>query len=182
MTETLLERRRIEAEFARDIFDVLEDEIGTDRAVAILTRAIARLAKKAGADFASAARGGNDLLTFAGMLAVWGEDDAVIIDLKRREADRLDFNVIRCRYAEMYRELDISGLGAILSCNRDGAFCTGFNPAIRLARTQTIMAGADHCDFRFSLEPAGAGPAGRAGDEETQSDQLGADDGERPGE
>jgi hypothetical protein len=83
----------------------------------------------------------------------------------------------------MYRELGASGLGAILSCNRDGAFCTGFNPAIRLTRTQTIMAGADYCDFRFSIENASAAdPAKSEAHKSTQSDQLGADDGERSGE
>jgi hypothetical protein len=28
----------------------------------------------------------------------------------------------------------------------------GFNPKIKLERTQTIMEGADHCDFRYTLE------------------------------
>lgn len=182
MTGTLLERRRIEAEFARDIFEVLADEVGRDRAVAILTRAVARRAEKAGADFAASAPGGNDLLAFAGMLEVWGEDGAINFDLERREADRLDFNVTRCRYAEMYRDLGVAELGAVLSCNRDGAFCTGFNPDIRLTRTQTIMAGADHCDFRFFREPSGAGSAARAASGEAGSDQLSADDRKRAGE
>jgi hypothetical protein len=72
------------------------------------------------------------------------------LDLKLRQADRLEFDVTRCRYADMYRELGIAELGAVLSCNRDGAFCSGFNPGIRLTRTKTIMAGDDHCDFRYA--------------------------------
>jgi hypothetical protein len=28
----------------------------------------------------------------------------------------------------------------------------GFNPKIKLERTQTIMEGSDHCDFRYTLE------------------------------
>jgi hypothetical protein len=61
------------------------------------------------------------------------------------------FNVTRCRYAEMYRELGIPELGAVLSCHRDGEFCRGYNPAIGFERTQTIMQGATHCDFRYTL-------------------------------
>jgi len=38
-----------------------------------------------------------------------------------------------------------------LSCSRDGAFCVGYNPAIAFERTQTIMEGASHCDFRYRL-------------------------------
>ena len=58
----------------------------------------------------------------------------------------------RCRYAEMYRALGMVELGATLSCDRDGSLIAGFNPNVRFTRTQTIMAGADHCDFRFEIE------------------------------
>jgi hypothetical protein len=51
----------------------------------------------------------------------------------------------------MYRELGIPELGATMSCNRDGSLVEGFNTDIEFTRTQTIMGGADHCDFRFVL-------------------------------
>ena len=63
------------------------------------------------------------------------------------------FNVVRCRYSEMYRELGLAELGAVLSCNRDGAFCEGYDPKLKLERTQTLMGGASHCDFRYTREP-----------------------------
>ena len=66
------------------------------------------------------------------------------------------FNVTQCRYAEMYRELGLGELGAILSCQRDAAFCEGYHPALKLARTQTLMQGASHCDFRYRWEAAPA--------------------------
>ncbi len=59
------------------------------------------------------------------------------------------FNVTRCRYAEMYRDMGLAELGAVLSCNRDGAFCEGYDPRLQLQRTQTLMGGASHCDFRY---------------------------------
>jgi hypothetical protein len=40
----------------------------------------------------------------------------------------------------------------VLSCNRDATFCEGYDPRIKLTRTQTIMGGASHCDFRYRLE------------------------------
>jgi hypothetical protein len=51
----------------------------------------------------------------------------------------------------MYRTLGLADLGASLSCQRDYALTEGFNPTIQLVRTQTIMEGASHCDFRFRL-------------------------------
>ena len=48
-------------------------------------------------------------------------------------------------------EMGLAEIGHILSCGRDGTFCTGFNPKISLERSQTIMQGASHCDFRYEL-------------------------------
>jgi hypothetical protein len=164
LTLSLLERRRIEAQFAKGIFDVMAEEVGRARAVEILTKAIVRLAEAAGASFAEGRSGGRkDLRAYAEILPVWQEGGALEVDLAISEPDRLAFDVTRCRYAEMYSELGIPELGAILSCNRDGAFCTGFNPAIELTRTKTIMEGADRCDFRYVTGPASeAEPAFRS--------------------
>jgi len=49
----------------------------------------------------------------------------------------------------MYRRLGLTDLGPILSCSRDSAMIEGFNPSIALTRTQTLMEGATHCDFRY---------------------------------
>ncbi|MGH7364833.1 MAG: L-2-amino-thiazoline-4-carboxylic acid hydrolase [Candidatus Rokuibacteriota bacterium] len=38
-----------------------------------------------------------------------------------------------------------------LSCNRDFSLIEGFNPAVKLTRTRTVMEGTSHCDFRFEL-------------------------------
>ena len=71
----------------------------------------------------------------------------------REETDRkLSFNVTRCAYAEMYGRLGLKEFGTCLSCRRDASFAEGFNPGLKLQRTQTIMEGAPFCDFRFSFE------------------------------
>jgi hypothetical protein len=51
----------------------------------------------------------------------------------------------------MYEKMGIEDIGFILSCNRDFSFMKGFNPQIELKRKKTIMEGAEHCDFRFTL-------------------------------
>ncbi|GAB3120352.1 L-2-amino-thiazoline-4-carboxylic acid hydrolase [Novispirillum itersonii] len=148
---TILEQRRIEAAFAKKIYDVLEAELGTETARRLLGTAVIDAARAAGADFADRAGGPTDLLAFADLLSLWQKDDALVIDWLDVEPGVLNFNVTRCRYAESYRELGVGEIGDLLSCNRDGEFCTGYDPRMKLTRTQTIMGGASHCDFRYTL-------------------------------
>jgi hypothetical protein len=56
MPNSLLERRRIEAQFAKAIFDVLIEETGRERAVEILSKAVIRLAIESGTAFADQTR------------------------------------------------------------------------------------------------------------------------------
>lgn len=102
---------------------------------------------------ASRAAGGADLESFKAILPLWTKDDALTIEVVDDKPGVLDFNVRRCRYAETYRAMGLGEIGDILSCNRDGAFCEGYDPRIKLTRTQTIMGGASHCDFRYRADP-----------------------------
>ena len=87
------------------------------------------------------------------LLDRWSEGGALEIDVLERSDERLDFNVTRCRYAEMYHRLGLGDLGGQLSCCRDAALAAGYDPGIELSRTQTIMQGAPYCDFRFRKRP-----------------------------
>lgn len=152
---TLLERRRIEADFARRIYDELAKELGAEKARALLSRMIARAAREAGAAFAGAKAGRGSLEVMADAVAMWQEGGALEVQWLNRSPERLEFNVTRCRYAEMYRELGIAHLGSILSCSRDGGFCEGVDARIRLNRTHTIQDGAPYCDFRYWIHEEG---------------------------
>jgi hypothetical protein len=76
----------------------------------------------------------------------------MVIRMLEESEKKLSFDVIRCAYVELYETMGMKELGYCLSCSRDESFASGFNPGIRLARSGTIMEGADHCDFRFTLE------------------------------
>ena len=93
------------------------------------------------------------LESFAGCLDIWKSGGALELVVLNQTPEALDFDVTRCRYAEMYRALGLEDLGGSMSCVRDYTLAEGFNPAIHLTRTQTIMEGASHCDFRFRLDP-----------------------------
>ena len=98
---------------------------------------------------AARAEGEADLESFKAIQHLWTKDDALTIEVIDDRPGVFDFNVKRCRYAETYRAMGLGDIGDILSCNRDGAFCEGYDPRIELTRTQTIMGGASHCDFRY---------------------------------
>ena len=71
-------------------------------------------------------------------------------DLVAKTADRLEFNVTRCQYAEYFQSLGLPELGALFHCSRDFAMVEGFSPELKLERTQTLMQGASHCNFRYT--------------------------------
>ena len=44
-------------------------------------------------------------------------------------------------------------LGFLLTCGADFAHAEGLGTGVKLTRTQTIMQGASHCDFRYARQP-----------------------------
>ena len=151
----IIQLRRIEANVIRPIYEEMVRELGQAKARQILGRAITRNAIEQGRSLAEQGGGANSIAAFAALLPNWQKEDALQIDVLEQTEERFHFNVTRCRYAEMYREMGLSEIGDLLSCNRDGAFCEGYNPDLKLDRSQTIMSGAGHCDFRCRLESEG---------------------------
>ncbi len=149
----ILARRKIEAGVIAPIYEEMRQTVGEETAREILRRAIRRAAVAAGAEMAARVEGGANLESFKAIQHLWTKDDALTIEVVDEAPGVFDFDVKRCRYAETYRAMGLGQIGDILSCNRDGAFCEGFDPRIRLTRTQTIMGGATHCDFRYRFEP-----------------------------
>jgi hypothetical protein len=157
MSMPIIQRRRIEAELIKELYDTLVGRYGRTEAAEVIAESIRRSAIAQARQFAEAEGRPTSLETFAELYKLWTAEDALTIDVKRRDADAFDFDVARCRYAEMYREMGLGDIGHLLSCNRDGAFCQGYDPSIKFSRTQTLMEGASHCDFRYRYEPDPAG-------------------------
>ncbi len=145
---TLLQQREIEARIVGPLIHAFRNELGEEKTLEIVRTVITRLARESGAELA-ASLGEATLEGFSRSLERWSESGALEIEVLERTPDRLSFNVTRCRYAEMYRALGLADLGASLSCQRDFSLIEGFNPSIELSRTQTLMEGAAHCNFRF---------------------------------
>jgi hypothetical protein len=150
----ILEQRRIEANIMKPIYEEMVSRLGKDEAASILKAAITKDLVAQGAAYAQSERFEPTLETFHHLLPQWTAGGALEVDMLVEEDQKVHYNVTRCKYAEMYRDMDLAEIGHILSCGRDGTFCTGYNPKIKLERTQTIMQGASHCDFRYQMDEA----------------------------
>lgn len=148
----ILTRRRIEAGIIKPIYEEMVAAIGEHQARAIIDAAVRKAAIKAGADFAARTPGGTNLRTFQDLQDLWTQDDALVIDVVKATDTEFHYTVRRCRYAESYREMGLGDIGHLLSCNRDGVFCQGYDPRIKLSRTKTLMQGDECCNFEYRLE------------------------------
>ena len=146
----VLKRREIEARIVAPLIDRFAEEFGADRVTDLARETVVEVARSQGAVLAEM-MGGNDLAKFADSMENWTKGGALEIEVQEQSDTTFAFNVVQCQYAEMYKSLGIAELGALLSCNRDGTMVEGFNPDIKFERNQTIMSGASHCDFRYSL-------------------------------
>ncbi|CAI0801106.1 L-2-amino-thiazoline-4-carboxylic acid hydrolase [Serratia proteamaculans] len=151
----ILARRRIEAEIIKPIYQILVREIGKERAQAVIGEAIENAAIEAGKNFAAQEPNGADLQSFAALQYLWEKDDALQVKVINQDPQHFDYNVTRCRYAEMYHQMGLGEIGHLLSCARDSQFIVGYAPDVELQRTQTIMSGASCCDFRYTAKSQG---------------------------
>ena len=103
-------------------------------------------------ELAASVNGNTSIETFIDRQELWTRDGALERDLIEQNERRFRFNVTRCKYAEMYRDMGLSEIGHLLSCQRDATFCEGYDKRLKLKRTQTIMQGASHCDFDYTYE------------------------------
>jgi hypothetical protein len=148
---SILARREIEARILSPVIAAFIQEVGKERALQIFEPIIQSLARESGRQLAKW-MDGNSLEAFARGMDLWTREDALQLEIIEQNPKRFAFNVTRCRYADMYKELGILEFGKILSCNRDAALIEGMNPKIRFTRTQTIMEGAPFCDFRYETK------------------------------
>ncbi len=148
----MLEKRRIEAAIIKNIYDVLVERHGQSEAEAIVSEAVIQSAIDQGKYFRDQHGKDPDLLDYSKLMELWEMDGALEKRYLHKSPERLEYDMTYCAYAEMYKEMGLADIGHLLSCNRDGSFCIGYNPKMKMNRTQTIMQGADYCDFRYKME------------------------------
>lgn len=143
-------QRRVEANILKHVYETLIDSHGEE----VAKKAIADSVRKASIAQAEEMAEGveTSMTTFIELMAMWtrgGALETTVLDANEKE---FNFDVTRCRYSEMYKEMGLGDIGHLLSCQRDGTFCEGYDSRIKMTRSQTIMQGAPTCTFRFKLE------------------------------
>lgn len=153
---TNIERRRIQGEIIKPIYEILVEEVGKEKARDILGRAISRSAETEAQAVASREPSGTSMETFTEVFNQTyrdrGIESGLTAEVLSEGSDHLDFDVTRCRFVEMYRELGLGEIADVLSCNRDGVFAQAYDPRITLDRAQTIAQGAPCCTFRYRFQ------------------------------
>jgi hypothetical protein len=145
-----IEKRAIEALAIAPVIRAVAQRIGKDESLAILQAVNQQEAFERGRRMAKE-MGDNGIKELVDEVAGWGRGGVWEMNVLEQTPTTYFFNVTRCPYYEKYKELGLEEFGPGFSCCRDEPFARGFNPQLRLERTQTIMDGADHCDFRYYL-------------------------------
>ena len=151
-TLAMLERRRIEAGILKHVYDTLKASHGVEVAKRTIAELVRRSAMEQARQMAAAGRRQDLACRPSSTARSCGRAAARSrLEVKEQSDTRYRFNVTRCKYAEMYRDMGLGEIGHLLSCQRDGTFCEGYDKRLKLKRTQTIMQGASHCDFDYTL-------------------------------
>ena len=149
-TLAMLEKRRIEAAILKHVYDTLKASHGVEVAKTTIAQSVRRSAIEQAGQFAAAVGGKTSLKTFIDRQELWIRGSALEREVVEQSDTKYRFNVTRCKYAEMYREMGLGEIGHLLSCRRDATFCEGYDKRLTLKRTQTLMQGASHCDFDYT--------------------------------
>ncbi|MGY4629367.1 L-2-amino-thiazoline-4-carboxylic acid hydrolase [Bradyrhizobium sp. USDA 4486] len=153
MSVSVIEQAKIQAQVLVPLVKALQAELGEARANALVRRALGDLYRGFGEEFWKAKNTANNEVdlgkTVSSAFRTYARDDALSYEVIEQTPDAFAFDVTRCAYAEFYKALGEPELGFLLVCTADFATAEGFGPGVKLTRTQTIMQGASHCNFRY---------------------------------
>lgn len=153
MDVPVIEQVKIQAQVLVPLVKALRAELGEEQADALVRKALGGLYRKFGEDWWTTHQG-NLTEKIAPIFEMFASGNALDYQTVKQTPETFEFNITGCRYAQFYRELGEPELGFLLVCSSDVPMSEGFGPDVEFTRTQTIMQGASHCDFRFKLKKA----------------------------
>jgi hypothetical protein len=153
----LIDRVKIQAEVLLPLIKELEINLGKERAHALVRRSVGEFFRDMASRLA-AERGSLGAIQEFGTISLGG--DACDVEMREMSAEGMALDVTGCRYATFFQQIGEPELGFLLLCSADFPVAEAI-PGVELERTQTIMQGADFCDFRFRflLDELAAPPA-----------------------
>lgn len=149
MSIPVIEQVKIQAQVLVPLVKALQGELGEERANALVREALGDVYRRLGEKWWRARQSGHVGENMASAFAAFAKGDAVDYSVRTQSEDTYEIDVTTCRYAQFFKELGEPEIGFLLVCGADFPFAEGFGSGIGLTRTQTIMQGASHCDFRY---------------------------------
>jgi hypothetical protein len=146
---SVLEQAKIQAQVLVPLVKALQVELGEERANAVVRKALGDVYRRLGEQWWRSKQSKHVGENMARAFAAFAKGDAIDYSVRAQSPDAYDIDVTGCRYAQFYQELGEPELGFLLVCSLDFPFAEGFGAGVQLTRTQTIMQGASHCDFRY---------------------------------
>jgi len=144
----VIQQAKIQAQILVPLVKTLQAELGEERANALVRRSLGDIYRRYGEEFWRTKNERNLGKIMASAFATYAREDALDYRVIEQSQDAFEIDVTGCRYAEFYKKLGEPELGFLLVCSADFPTAEGLGPDIKLTRTQTIMQGASHCDFR----------------------------------
>jgi L-2-amino-thiazoline-4-carboxylic acid hydrolase len=149
MAVSVIEQAKIQAQVLVPLVKALQAELGEEKANRLVRNALGDIYRRFGEELWRSRKEENIGKVMASAFTAYAKDDALDYQVIEQSQDAFAFDVTGCRYADFYKELGEPELGFLLVCASDFPLAEGFGPDIKLTRTQTIMQGAAHCDFRY---------------------------------
>ncbi|HSS00185.1 MAG TPA: L-2-amino-thiazoline-4-carboxylic acid hydrolase [Kofleriaceae bacterium] len=153
----LLEQVKIQAQVLVPLVKALQSELGEERANALVRSALGAQYRNFGDRWWRSRTAGDFADKMTAAFEWFAGGDALDYDVVQRGPEAFGVDVTRCRYAQFFQALGAPELGFLLVCHSDFAMTEGF-PGVELQRTQTLMQGGSHCDFRYSLRKKDPAP------------------------
>ena len=76
----------------------------------------------------------------------------LIYSIKEDSDEKLEFNVTKCIFTEVCKELDSTELGYAIFCHGDYDYAKTLHPKGRMVRNRTKMQGDPYCDHTYIWE------------------------------
>lgn len=152
----VIEQVKIQARVLIPLVKALRAELGEERANDLVRKALGETFRKLGENYWQARRETDLGKNMAGLWERFAAGDALDYHVLRQSPDAFDIDITGCRYAQFYQALGEPELGFLMVCSQDSSMARGFGPDIELKLTQTIMQGANHCDFRYARRKHGS--------------------------
>ena len=143
----LLQQREIEMRVLGPVIRAFAAEFEKEKTYDLVRRTMQEISRGLGKEKSLGGGGLENLKSKC--ISIWNDGGALEVSIREDSDTILAFDVTRCDFADLYRELGFGDIGTLISCDRDAAFLDGFDPELELVRQKTLMEGEDLCDFCY---------------------------------